>query len=103
MAAAGGGAAGAGARGDAAGSSGGWGCPTMARASGISPASVQRLWAASDIKPHLSRTFKLSNDKRFEEKFWDVIGLYLNPPHNALVLCCAPSPSGVAGLPQNHR
>ena len=60
----------------------------MARAAGISPASVQRLWAASDIKPHLSRTFKLSNDKRFEEKFWDVIGLYLNPPDKALVLCC---------------
>src|SRR2546421_12953363 len=55
---------------------------------GISPASVQRLWAASDIKPHLWRTFKLSNDKRFEEKFWDVIGLYLNPPDKALVLCC---------------
>ncbi len=60
----------------------------MARAAGISAASVQRLWAASDIKPHLSRTFKLSNDKCFEEKFWDVIGLYLNPPDKALVLCC---------------
>src|SRR5882762_3800094 len=45
-----------------------WSCRTMARAAGISPASVQRLWAASEIKPHLSRTFKLSNDKRFEEK-----------------------------------
>ena len=65
-----------------------WSCRTMARAAGISPASVQRLWAASDIKPHLSRTFKLSNDKRFEEKFWEVIGLYLNPPDKALVLCC---------------
>src|SRR6201995_5373668 len=65
-----------------------WSCRTIARAAGISPASVQRLWAASDIKPHLSRTFKLSNDKRFEEKFWDVIGLYLNPPDKALVLCC---------------
>jgi transposase len=65
-----------------------WSCRTMARAAAISPASVQRLWAASDIKPHLSRTFKLSNDKRFEEKFWDVIGLYLNPPDKALVLCC---------------
>jgi hypothetical protein len=49
---------------------------------------VQRLWAANDIKPHLSRTFKLSNDKQFEEKFWDVIGLYLDPPDKALVLCC---------------
>src|SRR6059058_895183 len=65
-----------------------WSCRTMARAAGISPASVQRLWAASDIKPHLSRTFKLSNDTRFEEKFWDVIGLYLDPPDKALVLCC---------------
>src|SRR5947207_6113895 len=65
-----------------------WSCRTMARAAGISPASVQRLWAASEIKPHLSRTFKLSNDTRFEEKFWDVIGLYLDPPEKALVLCC---------------
>src|SRR5438445_2863140 len=65
-----------------------WSCRTMARAAGISPASVQRLWAASEIKPHLSRTFKLSNDKRFGEKFWDVIGLYLDPPDKALVLCC---------------
>jgi transposase len=48
-----------------------WSCRTMARAAAISPASVQRLWAASDIKPHLSRTFKLSTDQRFEEKFWD--------------------------------
>jgi hypothetical protein len=59
----------------------------MARAAGMSAASVQRLWAANDIKPHLWRTFKLSNDQRFEEKFWDVIGLYLNPPDKALVLC----------------
>ncbi len=65
-----------------------WSCRTMARAAGISPASVQRLWAANDIKPHLSRTFKLSTDKRFEEKFWDVIGLYLDPPEKAIVLCC---------------
>jgi len=65
-----------------------WSCRTMARAVGISAASVQRLWAANDIKPHLSRTFKLSNDKRFGEKFWDVIGLYLDPPEKALVLCC---------------
>ncbi len=90
MAAPGGGAASARASGDAAAPirGGRWSCRTVARAAGISPASVQRLWAASDIKPHLSRTFKLSNDKRFEEKFWDVIGLYLNPPEKVLVLCC---------------
>lgn len=65
-----------------------WSCRTMAKAAGISKASVQRLWAANDIKPHLTRSFKLSNDAHFEEKFWDVIGLYLNPPEKALVLCC---------------
>ena len=65
-----------------------WSCRSMAEATGMSKASVQRLWAANDIKPHLSRTFKLSNDRRFEEKFWDVIGLYLQPPEKALVLCC---------------
>lgn len=65
-----------------------WSCRTMAQAAGISKASVQRLWAANDIKPHLTRTFKLSNDAHFEDKFWDVIGLYLNPPEKALVLCC---------------
>lgn len=65
-----------------------WSCRSMAQATGVSPASVQRLWSANDIKPHLLRTFKLSNDAHFEDKFWDVIGLYLNPPEKALVLCC---------------
>lgn len=65
-----------------------WSCRSMAQAVGVSPASVQRLWAANDIKPHLLRTFKLSNDAHFEDKFWDIIGLYLNPPEKALVLCC---------------
>lgn len=63
-------------------------CRTMAVHAGVSPASVQRLWFANDIKPHLTYTFKLSNDKAFEQKFWDVIGLYLSPPEKALVLCC---------------
>src|SRR5438067_1124743 len=65
-----------------------WSCRTMARKAGVSKATVQRLWAANDIKPHLSRTFKLSQDKQFEAKFWDVIGLYLNPPEKAPILCC---------------
>lgn len=69
-----------------------WSCRTMAQAAGISKASVQRLWVANDIKPHLSRTFKLSNDAHFEDTFWDVIGLYLNPPEKALVLCCDEKP-----------
>jgi hypothetical protein len=60
----------------------------MARHAGVSPDTVQRLWSANDIKPHLTRTFKISNDPHFEEKFWDVTGLYLDPPVRALVLCC---------------
>ena len=65
-----------------------WSVRSMARAVGVSKATVQRLWSANEIKPHLTRVFKLSRDPRFEEKFWDVIGLYLNPPDKALVLCC---------------
>lgn len=49
---------------------------------------MQRLWSKNDLKPHIVKTFKLSNDPKFEEKFWDVIGLYLDPPEKALVLCC---------------
>lgn len=61
---------------------------SMARAAQVSVSTVHALWQANDIKPHLTRTFKLSNDPHFEAKFWDVIGLYLNPPARALVLCC---------------
>lgn len=61
---------------------------SMARAAQVSPGTVHALWRANDIKPHLTRTFKLSKDPQFEPKFWDVIGLYLNPPDKALVLCC---------------
>ena len=65
-----------------------WSCRSMARHAGLSKASVQRLWAANDLKPRLKCTFKLSNDPNFEAKFWDVICLYLNPPVHAVVLCC---------------
>ena len=60
----------------------------MAKVVGISPDSVHRIWRANDMKPHRVETFKLSSDPRFEEKFWDVIGLYLHPPERSLVLCC---------------
>ena len=60
----------------------------VARAVGVSKDTVRRVWQAGDLKPHLTRTFKLSNDPHFEEKFWDVIGLYLDPPEQAVVLCC---------------
>ena len=65
-----------------------WSIRSMSRHVGISASSVQRIWSKNDLKPHRLKTFKLSNDPRFEEKFWDVIGLYLNPPTQALVLCC---------------
>ena len=65
-----------------------WSVRTMAAKVGISPDSVHRIWQANDIKPHLVETFKVSTDEHFEEKFWDVIGLYLDPPERALVLCC---------------
>ena len=61
---------------------------SMSRQAQVSVGSVHALWQSNDIKPHLTRTFKLSNDPQFETKFWDVIGLYLNPPNKALVLCC---------------
>ncbi len=64
-----------------------WSVRTMAAVAGVSKASVQRMWAAHGIKPHLIRTFKLSKDPRFEEKLVDVVGLYLDPPERALVLC----------------
>ena len=60
----------------------------MARHLGVSKATVQRVWSTNDIKPHRTRIFKLSCDEQFEAKFWDVIGVYLNPPDNAVVLCC---------------
>jgi transposase len=65
-----------------------WSTRTMARATGLSEASVRRIWKAHGLKPHLLRTFKLSNDTRFVEKLEDVVGLYLNPPAHALVLSC---------------
>ncbi len=65
-----------------------WSTRRMAAEVGISHHSVHEIWRRNDLKPHLLRTFKISNDPKFEEKFWDVIGLYLNPPDQALVLCC---------------
>jgi transposase len=64
-----------------------WSCRLMAEAEHVSKNTVNRLWQMHNIKPHLSRTFKLSRDKRFLEKLTDVVGLYLNPPQKAVVLC----------------
>lgn len=65
-----------------------WSVRSMARHAGVSKSRVQQLWSRNDLKPHRVRNFKLSNDPNFEAKFWDIIGLYLNPPEKALVLCC---------------
>ncbi|MGK2936575.1 MAG: IS630 family transposase [Solirubrobacteraceae bacterium] len=64
-----------------------WSCRSMAAAQGVSPATVQRVWSARGLHPHRVKTFKLSNDQQFEEKLVDVVGLYLNPPAQAVVLC----------------
>ena len=64
-----------------------WSVRTMAAAAGVSYSSVQRIWRAHGLKPHLVETFKVSRDKNFAAKVEDVVGLYLNPPDRALVLC----------------
>ena len=64
-----------------------WSTRTMAKAQGVSHATVQRIWDAHGLQPYRVKTFKLSKDKRFEEKLTDVVGVYLNPPDKAVVLC----------------
>ena len=64
-----------------------WSCRTMAEAQGISKSTVNNIWRSHNIKPHRTQTFKLSRDPRFLEKLTDVVGLYLNPPDKAMVLC----------------
>jgi transposase len=64
-----------------------WSCRLMAASQGMSKSTVSNLWRSHNIKPHRSRTFKLSRDPKFLEKLTDVIGLYLNPPDKAMVLC----------------
>ena len=63
-----------------------WSVRTLAKELGTNRSMVNRVWRANGLKPHLSRTFKVSNDRRFQEKLVDVVGLYLNPPERALVL-----------------
>src|ERR1019366_2367017 len=60
----------------------------MAEAVDLSEATVQRIWHKHGLKPHLVETFKVSIDPRFAEKWEAIVGLYLNPPEHALVLCC---------------
>lgn len=64
-----------------------WSCRTMAQSQGVSKSTVHNIWQAHQLKPHRVETFKLSRDPNFLEKMTDVIGLYLNPPQQAVVLC----------------
>ena len=64
-----------------------WSTRTMAKDQGVSHATVQRIWDAHGLQPHRLNNFKLSKDKHFEEKLTDVVGVYLNPPDKAVVLC----------------
>jgi transposase len=64
-----------------------WSIRTLADTLGIDKSMVHRVWKASGLKPHLAKTFKVSRDKKFVEKVIDVVGLYLNPPEHALVVC----------------
>jgi len=65
-----------------------WSTRTLAKELKVSPSMVQRVWRDNGLKPHLTKTFKVSNDPRFAEKLVDVVGLYLDPPEHALVLSC---------------
>ena len=64
-----------------------WSTRSMARVTGMSQSAVSRIWRAFGLKPHLTETFKLSPDPQFVEKVRDIVGLYVNPPEGALVLC----------------
>jgi transposase len=64
-----------------------WSCRTMANQVGVSSATVQRIWSDLGLAPHRTDTFKVSTDPKFEDKLIDVVGLYLNPPEKAIVLC----------------
>jgi transposase len=63
-----------------------WSVRSMAKHSGLSKSTIQKVWSARGIRPHLVETFKLSNDQRFEEKLRDVVGLYMDPPSDSVVL-----------------
>src|SRR5207245_3451890 len=64
-----------------------WSTRSMAQATGMSQSAISRIWRAFALKPHQSETFKLSPDPLFIEKVRDIVGLYLNPPDAAVVLC----------------
>ncbi len=64
-----------------------WSCRSLAQRLGVSKSMVNNIWRSHNLKPHRVKTFKLSRDPQFLEKLTDVVGLYLNPPEQAIVLC----------------
>jgi transposase len=64
-----------------------WSCRLMAASQGVSKSTINNIWQSHNLKPHRVKTFKLSRDAKFLEKLTDVVGLYLNPPQQAMVLC----------------
>jgi len=64
-----------------------WSCRTLAQSQGVSKSTVNNIWRAHNLQPHRTETFKLSRDPKFLEKMTDVVGLYLNPPQQAIILC----------------
>jgi transposase len=79
-----------------------WSTRTLAEKLGVTQSMVHRVWKANGLKPHLVKTFKISNDPHFEEKLRDVVGLYLNPPENALVFS-ADEKTSVQALDRTQR
>ena len=79
-----------------------WSTRTLAKALGTSSAMVQRVWTANGLQPHRIKTFKVSNDPHFAEKLLDVVGLYLDPPEHALVLC-ADEKTSIQALDRTQR
>jgi len=79
-----------------------WSVRTMAKEAGVSPSMLHRVWMAHGLQPHRVRTFKISRDPNFVEKLTDIVGLYLNPPERALVLC-ADEKSQIQALDRSQR
>jgi putative transposase len=78
-----------------------WSCRSLAAETRLSKSTVHRIWRAFGLQPHRARHFQLSNDPFFAEKVRDIVGLYLNPPDTALVLC-VDEKSQIQALERSH-
>jgi transposase len=80
-----------------------WSTRSLAATRGLSHTTVRRIWNAFGLQPHRVETFKLSNDPQFIAKVRDIVGLYLHPPQQALLLCVAPQPTAASRDRGGHR